>query len=96
MNKPDTKVPSFDGFSQEDWDEVSDNPELTPEELAALWPASEVLPPALYAALTRASGEAADAATIRLDADVLAHFRATGPGWQARINDALRANMKAA
>ena len=27
---------------------------------------------------------------LRLDADVLAHFRATGPGWQTRINAALR------
>jgi len=28
--------------------------------------------------------------TIRLDAEVLARFRATGPGWQSRINKALR------
>lgn len=28
--------------------------------------------------------------TLRLDPDVLAHFRATGPGWQTRINEALR------
>jgi uncharacterized protein (DUF4415 family) len=27
---------------------------------------------------------------LRLDADVLAHFRAAGPGWQSRINAALR------
>jgi uncharacterized protein (DUF4415 family) len=27
---------------------------------------------------------------IRLDPDVLAHFRASGPGWQSRINEALR------
>ena len=26
-----------------------------------------------------------------IDEDVLAKFRATGPGWQTRINDALRA-----
>lgn len=29
--------------------------------------------------------------TIRLDADVLAAMQATGPGWQTRVNDALRA-----
>lgn len=29
--------------------------------------------------------------TLRLDPDVLAKFRATGAGWQARINAALRA-----
>lgn len=28
--------------------------------------------------------------SIRLDPDVLAAFRADGPGWQTRINDALR------
>jgi uncharacterized protein (DUF4415 family) len=27
---------------------------------------------------------------LRIDADVIEHFRATGPGWQTRINDALR------
>jgi len=30
------------------------------------------------------------AVNLRLDADVVAHFRATGPGWQTRINVALR------
>ena len=28
--------------------------------------------------------------TIRLDADVAAHFRATGKGWQTRLNAILR------
>ena len=28
--------------------------------------------------------------TVRLDADVIAFFKAQGPGYQARINDALR------
>lgn len=32
--------------------------------------------------------------TIRLDADVLAWFRATGAGYQTRINDTLRASIK--
>lgn len=27
---------------------------------------------------------------LRLDPDVIAAFRAGGPGWQSRINDALR------
>jgi uncharacterized protein (DUF4415 family) len=29
--------------------------------------------------------------TLRLDADVLEKFRATGPGWQSRINAILKA-----
>jgi uncharacterized protein (DUF4415 family) len=28
--------------------------------------------------------------TLRIDQDVLEHFRDGGPGWQDRINDALR------
>jgi uncharacterized protein (DUF4415 family) len=28
--------------------------------------------------------------TLRLDPDVLAAWRGTGPGWQARVNEALR------
>ncbi|MBB3913363.1 uncharacterized protein (DUF4415 family) [Rhizobium fabae] len=31
---------------------------------------------------------------MRLDSDVLAYFQAEGPGWQERVNDALRAAMK--
>ena len=28
--------------------------------------------------------------TIRLDADIVERFKATGRGWQSRMNDALR------
>jgi uncharacterized protein (DUF4415 family) len=34
--------------------------------------------------------------TIRIDADVLEFFRATGPGYQTRMNEALRAAKKRA
>ena len=30
---------------------------------------------------------------LRLDADVVAALRATGDGWQTRINDKMRASM---
>jgi uncharacterized protein (DUF4415 family) len=33
---------------------------------------------------------------IRLDADVLTALRATGDGWQTRINDTLRASLNLA
>jgi uncharacterized protein (DUF4415 family) len=38
-----------------------------------------------------------EAVSLRLDPDVVAHYRATGPGWQSRINETLRkaANLKA-
>ena len=31
-----------------------------------------------------------EAVSLRLDPDVLEHYRASGPGWQSRINAALR------
>ena len=33
--------------------------------------------------------------TIRFDADVLEALKATGPGWQSRTNDLLRADISA-
>lgn len=32
--------------------------------------------------------------SLRLDQDVIEQFRATGPGWQSRINAALRAHLR--
>ena len=73
------------------------------QELNAAWfaqakPASEVLPPAMFAALNaikrpRGRPKAADTkvfTAIRLDADLLDTFKSTGKGWQTRVNAALR------
>jgi uncharacterized protein (DUF4415 family) len=35
-----------------------------------------------------------EALSLRLDPDVIAHYRATGPGWQSRINETLRKAAK--
>jgi uncharacterized protein (DUF4415 family) len=35
-----------------------------------------------------------EAISLRLDPDVVAYYRATGPGWQSRINEALREAAK--
>jgi uncharacterized protein (DUF4415 family) len=32
--------------------------------------------------------------SLRIDPDIIDHFRATGPGWQRRINDTLRKAAK--
>jgi uncharacterized protein (DUF4415 family) len=32
--------------------------------------------------------------TLRLDPDLLKHFRKSGPGWQTRINETLRRAVK--
>jgi uncharacterized protein (DUF4415 family) len=42
----------------------------------------------------RPSGSSKVSTTIRFDADVLAAFRADGPGWQSRMNSALREWLK--
>ncbi|MDN5928291.1 MAG: BrnA antitoxin family protein [Hyphomicrobiales bacterium] len=33
---------------------------------------------------------------LRLDHEIVAHFRATGPGWQGRINEVLAKHVKSA
>lgn len=38
----------------------------------------------------RPAGSSKVAISIRLDEDVIAKFKATGPGWQSRINEALK------
>ena len=67
--------------------------EMTDAELARMRPAREVLPPALYAALTRPgrprSPNKRVQVTLRVDPEALAAFKATGPGWQTRMNEAL-------
>jgi len=82
-------------YSQADWDEVSDNPELTDEELANLQPADQVLPAEMLAALSKRARGRPRAENrkvevkLRLDPEVIEMFRSGGPGWQTRINNAL-------
>ena len=45
-----------------------------------------VEPPPKHAALPGVK----ELVSLRIDQDVLAHFQEGGPGWQDRINDALR------
>ena len=49
-----------------------------------------VRPSAGSAGVDRQRRSPKEAVNIRLDPEVLAYFRATGPGWQSRINEALR------
>jgi uncharacterized protein (DUF4415 family) len=73
-----------------------DAPELTDAELAEMRPASQVLPPALYDTVTRGKAgrppepDRKIPIKLRLDPDIVAAFKATGEGWQTRMNDALR------
>ena len=71
--------------------------ELTTEESLRMRPASETHPRIVEAYLRRTRGKQKapikEQLTLRLDADLVAHFRATGKGWQTRINDALRRDV---
>lgn len=70
-----------------------DNPEWTKEDFERARPIDDF--PELAAAFPRTrSTQVAPVkqqVTLRLDQDVVAKFRATGRGWQSRINAALRA-----
>ncbi|MGQ0709492.1 MAG: BrnA antitoxin family protein [Rhodoferax sp.] len=71
-----------------------DNPEWTAEAVKNAKPFS-ALTPALQAKLRGRPKLAVtkEPVKLRLDADLLAALRATGDGWQTRINDMLRASM---
>lgn len=73
-----------------------DNPPLTAAEFAQMRPALDVMPPAAAAAYRRARGPQKAPTkrpiSLRVDADVLAAYRATGKGWQARMNETLAAH----
>src|SRR5215467_14278114 len=67
--------------------------ELTDEMWARMRPATEVVPEIVEEYRRRRGPQKAPTKqliSLRLDRDVIAHFRARGPGWQRRINAALR------
>jgi len=82
--------PKFDPERHEE------NPEWTARDFAKARPASEILPAEVIAQFRNKGGRPRaehpkQAVKLRIDADVLARFRESGPGWQTRINGILRA-----
>ncbi|MFN3584116.1 MAG: BrnA antitoxin family protein [Phenylobacterium sp.] len=77
------------------WKDTDDAPELTDDffERAALKKGDEVLRPA-DGTLTRRGRPRLEKpkrqVTIRLDSDVIDRLRASGPGWQSRVNEILK------
>ena len=59
-------------------------PELDEKEIGLDWSEAVLVIP-----------EAKKPVSLRLDPDILAHFKAQGPGYQTRINAVLRAYMEA-
>ena len=76
-------------------DDDDDTPELTAERAARLRRARDVFPEYVLAQFKRSPGRPRSPSpkrqmTIRLDDEVVEYFKAGGPGWQSRINTALR------
>jgi uncharacterized protein (DUF4415 family) len=77
-----------------------ENPEWTREDFRRARPVLEAAPQVVEAML-RYRGQRGPQKTptkelisLRVDRDVVAAFRASGPGWQGRVNEALRAYAK--
>jgi uncharacterized protein (DUF4415 family) len=81
------------GYSQADWDAVTDNPEWTADDFRTARPFAEAFP-TLGENLRQSRGSEKERVkvpvTIRLDAAIIDAFKATGEGWQTRMNDVLR------
>jgi uncharacterized protein (DUF4415 family) len=86
-----TSKPTFKGYTQQDWDEVSDSPELTPADFKKARSGAEAFPKLAARRRGRPKAEAPKVAVkIRVAPDVLAAYQAGGPGWQTRMHEALR------
>jgi uncharacterized protein (DUF4415 family) len=75
----------------------AENPEWTEQDFRQARPALELLPGEVVDAVRRYRGQRGpqkaptkELISIRVDRDVVAAYRATGPGWQVRVNEALR------
>lgn len=78
-----------------------DAPEATDEQLAKAKPFRDVFPSLaakMEAEIAKRGRPKSDKTkvpvTIRLDPDVVGQFKATGKGWQSRMNDALRKSLE--
>jgi uncharacterized protein (DUF4415 family) len=71
-----------------------DNPEWTAEDFAQARPMSEVMPDLVRKWRGAQKTPTKERITIRLSRDVLGQFRSSGPGWQGKVDDALRSWLK--
>ncbi len=83
-------------FTKQPWIDVDDAPELTADiaSRAQIAIGGKIVRPAT-GTLTKRGRPPLGAlpkqqVTLRLPPDVIAHFKASGPGWQTRIGDVLR------
>ena len=78
--------------TKSDLEEVLDHPEWTEKDIARAKPFGAMFPE-LAASYRRTRGPQKSptkaAVSLRLDRRIIDHFRATGAGWQTRLNDVL-------
>ncbi len=71
----------------------NDNPEWTSQDFARALCGQDI-PAHIVAAFPKTRGRPAGSnkqlVSLRIDRDVIEQFRSGGPGWQSRINEALR------
>ena len=91
MNKPSTtQIPPTthpydpDTYLDGAFDPIDDAPDLSTPYWVEKFAQAKIMPGRPKAQVTKTS------VTLRLDPDVLESFRASGKGWQSRMNDALR------
>ena len=80
-------MPTKKRITKSKWIDPDDAPLLDRDwfERAEIWQGDKLVRPGRPRAASTKK-----AVSLRLDPDVVAHFRASGPGWQSRINAALR------
>jgi uncharacterized protein (DUF4415 family) len=85
----------FDAMTDEDIArQVAENPDAAPE-LPAEWfqRATQMDGTKVVRRGRPKSDNTKKLVSLRLDQDVIDRFRATGPGWQSRINETLREHL---
>ena len=80
------------GYTQADMDAVSNNREWTADDFARAKPFAEAFPDLAKTIRGRGPQRAPKkvSTTLRLSPEVIEHFKSGGPGWQSRIDAALK------
>ncbi len=85
------------GYTLQDWNDVSDNVELSKIDIEQMRPFTEVFPE-LTASIRKGRGAqkrpTKQQVTLRLDRHIIEAFKAKGTGWQNQINEVLKGTLK--
>jgi len=80
-------------YTAADLKAVSDNPDWTAETTARSRTFDETFPDLARRVRGRQRAPTKKQITLRLDERVIDHFKATGSGWQSRINEVLKKSV---